>query len=188
MILPLHNFNFWQTCFWSMGDGCTSKLLRWAWPHLVFLLLAYFLLICLHSITGIGWHVVVYFFYKNLAFTLTHDWFESLYTVLFTTLPIIVVGIFDKVYDANTFTPKSLNCKHHLNLNFYCEFVVAHLGFIESCIVYSCYINIFDLNYCWVQFYQITNDPHLFIPLHRYTWCRCLKIKNMPPNVQSGYW
>ncbi len=66
---------------------------------------------------------MAYFFYKNLAFTLTQfwftlytgfsgqrfydDWFQSLYNVLFTALPVIVVGIFDKVCDANTL---------HLNL------------------------------------------------------------------------
>ena len=57
--------------------------------------------------------VVAYFFYKNLTFTLTQfwfttytgfsgqrlydDWFQSLYNVVFTALPVIVVGIFDKV-------------------------------------------------------------------------------------------
>ena len=57
--------------------------------------------------------MVGYFFYKNLAFTLTtfwfncyagmsgqrlyDDWFQSLYNVLFTALPVVVVGIFDKV-------------------------------------------------------------------------------------------
>lgn len=56
--------------------------------------------------------VVGYFFYKNLMFTLTQfwfnlytgfsgqrfydDWFQSLYNVVFTALPVIVVGIFDK--------------------------------------------------------------------------------------------
>ncbi len=121
--LPLHSFDFWQTCFWSMGDGHTSELLRWAWPHPVFLLLAHFPLIFLYSTKGNGWQVVAYFFYKNLAFTLTQfwftlytgfsgqrfydDWFQSLYNVLFTALPVIVVGIFDKVCDANTSTPKS---------------------------------------------------------------------------------
>eukprot|EP00250_Pteridium_aquilinum_P005611 c15683_g1_i1 orf=163-3783(+) len=56
--------------------------------------------------------VVSYFFYKNLAFTLTQfwfnlytgfagqrfydDWFQSLYNVVFTALPVIIVGIFDK--------------------------------------------------------------------------------------------
>eukprot|EP00897_Mesotaenium_endlicherianum_P004048 jgi/Mesen1/3671/ME000202S02762 len=60
--------------------------------------------------------VVAYFFYKNLAFTLTlfwfnsyagfsgqryyDDWFQSLYNVFFTCLPVIVVGIFDKDIDA----------------------------------------------------------------------------------------
>lgn len=56
--------------------------------------------------------VVTYFFYKNLTFTLTQfwfnlrtgfsgqrfydDWFQSLYNVVFTALPVIIVGIFDK--------------------------------------------------------------------------------------------
>ncbi|KAL2632249.1 hypothetical protein R1flu_016935 [Riccia fluitans] len=56
--------------------------------------------------------VVCYFFYKNLTFTLTQfwfnlgagnsgqrfydDWFQSLYNVLFTALPVLAVGIFDK--------------------------------------------------------------------------------------------
>ncbi|GMI90147.1 aminophospholipid ATPase 3 [Hibiscus trionum] len=56
--------------------------------------------------------VVMYFFYKNLAFTLTQfwftfntgfsgqrfydDWFQSLYNVIFTALPVIIVGLFDK--------------------------------------------------------------------------------------------
>ncbi|XP_039003611.1 phospholipid-transporting ATPase 3-like isoform X2 [Hibiscus syriacus] len=56
--------------------------------------------------------VVMYFFYKNLAFTLTQfwftfstgfsgqrfydDWFQSLYNVIFTALPVVMVGLFDK--------------------------------------------------------------------------------------------
>ncbi|XP_039014026.1 phospholipid-transporting ATPase 3-like [Hibiscus syriacus] len=56
--------------------------------------------------------VVMYFFYKNLAFSLTQfwftfntgfsgqrfydDWFQSLYNVIFTALPVIFVGLFDK--------------------------------------------------------------------------------------------
>jgi phospholipid-transporting ATPase len=56
---------------------------------------------------------VVYFFYKNLAFTMTQfwfntytgysgqqfydDWFQSLYNVVFTALLVFAVGIFDKV-------------------------------------------------------------------------------------------
>ncbi len=35
----------------------------------------YFPLIYLHSIKGISWQVVAYFFYKNLAFTFTQFWF-----------------------------------------------------------------------------------------------------------------
>jgi magnesium-transporting ATPase (P-type) len=57
--------------------------------------------------------VVGYFFYKNIAFTLTQfwfnmytgysgerfydDWYQSLYNVVFTALPVIAVGIFDQV-------------------------------------------------------------------------------------------
>ncbi|CAN1311225.1 Phospholipid-transporting ATPase 3 [Linum perenne] len=56
--------------------------------------------------------VITYFFYKNLTFTLTQfwftfhtgfsgqrfydDWFQSLYNVIFTALPVIIVGLFDK--------------------------------------------------------------------------------------------
>ncbi|XAR53186.1 Phospholipid-translocating ATPase [Bertholletia excelsa] len=56
--------------------------------------------------------VVTYFFYKNLTFTLTQfwytfqtgysgqrfydDWFQSLYNVIFTALPVMVVGLFEK--------------------------------------------------------------------------------------------
>ena len=56
----------------------------------------------------------MYFFYKNLTFTLTQfwftfqtgfsgqrfydDWFQSLYNVIFTALPVIFVGLFDKVF------------------------------------------------------------------------------------------
>lgn len=58
--------------------------------------------------------VITYFFYKNLTFTLTQfwftfqtgfsgqrfydDWFQSLYNVIFTALPVIIVGLFDKVF------------------------------------------------------------------------------------------
>ncbi|XP_059316658.1 phospholipid-transporting ATPase 3-like isoform X3 [Lycium ferocissimum] len=56
--------------------------------------------------------VVTYFFYKNLMFTLTQfwftfrtgfsgqrfydDWFQSLYNVIFTALPVIILGLFEK--------------------------------------------------------------------------------------------
>ncbi|CAL0331481.1 unnamed protein product [Lupinus luteus] len=61
--------------------------------------------------------VVLYFFYKNLTFTLTQfwftfqtgfsgqrfydDWFQSLYNVIFTALPVIIVGLFDKDVSAS---------------------------------------------------------------------------------------
>ncbi|KAA8529495.1 hypothetical protein F0562_033706 [Nyssa sinensis] len=56
--------------------------------------------------------VVTYFFYKNLTFTLVQfwytfqtgfsgqrfydDWFQSLYNVIFTALPVIILGLFEK--------------------------------------------------------------------------------------------
>ncbi|KAK4263362.1 hypothetical protein QN277_028784 [Acacia crassicarpa] len=61
--------------------------------------------------------VVTYFFYKNLTFTLIQfwftfqtgfsgqrfydDWFQSLYNVIFTALPVIMVGLFDKDVSAS---------------------------------------------------------------------------------------
>ena len=57
--------------------------------------------------------VVTYFFYKNLTFTLTQfwftlqagfsgqryydDWFQAFYNVFFTSLPVLMLGLFDKV-------------------------------------------------------------------------------------------
>ncbi|CAH2038382.1 unnamed protein product [Thlaspi arvense] len=61
--------------------------------------------------------VVMYFFYKNLTFTLIQfwftfrtgfsgqrfydDWFQSLYNVFFTALPVIVLGLFEKDVSAS---------------------------------------------------------------------------------------
>ncbi|KAG6514612.1 hypothetical protein ZIOFF_024980 [Zingiber officinale] len=61
--------------------------------------------------------VITYFFYKNLTFTLTQfwftfhtgfsgqrfydDWFQSLYNVNFTALPVIILGLFDKDVSAS---------------------------------------------------------------------------------------
>ncbi|KAL5980614.1 Phospholipid-transporting ATPase 3 [Asimina triloba] len=61
--------------------------------------------------------VVTYFFYKNLTFTLTQfwftfqtgfsgqrfydDWFQSLYNVIFTALPVIILGLFDQDVSAS---------------------------------------------------------------------------------------
>ncbi|XP_073001334.1 phospholipid-transporting ATPase 3 isoform X2 [Typha latifolia] len=61
--------------------------------------------------------VILYFFYKNLTFTLTQfwftfqtgfsgqrfydDWFQSLYNVIFTALPVIILGLFDKDVSAS---------------------------------------------------------------------------------------
>ncbi|GAA0155851.1 primary active transporter [Lithospermum erythrorhizon] len=61
--------------------------------------------------------VVTYFFYKNLTFTLTQfwftfqtgfsgqrfydDWYQSLYNVIFTSFPVIIMGLFDKDVSAS---------------------------------------------------------------------------------------
>ncbi|KAK3038613.1 hypothetical protein RJ639_027276, partial [Escallonia herrerae] len=61
--------------------------------------------------------VVTYFFYKNLTFSLTQfwftfetgysgqrfydDWFQSLYNVLFTALPVIIFGLLEKDVSAS---------------------------------------------------------------------------------------
>ncbi|XP_021849931.1 phospholipid-transporting ATPase 3 isoform X2 [Spinacia oleracea] len=61
--------------------------------------------------------VVTYFFYKNLTFTLTQfwftlqagfsgqryydDWFQAFYNVFFTSLPVIMLGLFDKDVSAS---------------------------------------------------------------------------------------
>ncbi|XP_031386164.1 phospholipid-transporting ATPase 3 [Punica granatum] len=61
--------------------------------------------------------VVTYFFYKNLTFTLTQfwftfqtgfsgqrfydDWFQSLYNVMFTSLPVIIYGLLEKDVSAS---------------------------------------------------------------------------------------
>ncbi|MED6211369.1 Phospholipid-transporting ATPase 3 [Stylosanthes scabra] len=61
--------------------------------------------------------VVLYFFYKNLTFALTQfwftfqtgysgqrfydDWFQSLYNVIFTAVPVVIVGLFDKDVSAS---------------------------------------------------------------------------------------
>ncbi|XP_074274505.1 phospholipid-transporting ATPase 3-like [Silene latifolia] len=61
--------------------------------------------------------VVLYFFYKNLTFTLTQfwftlqagfsgqryydDWFQAFYNVFFTSLPVLMLGLFDKDVSAS---------------------------------------------------------------------------------------
>ncbi|KAK4763424.1 hypothetical protein SAY86_009192 [Trapa natans] len=61
--------------------------------------------------------VVIYFFYKNLTFTLTQfwftfqtgfsgqrfydDWFQSLYNLMFTSLPVIIYGLLEKDVSAS---------------------------------------------------------------------------------------
>lgn len=82
----------------------------WLWP-VYFSRILHKCLLCTYLF--VLWQVVTYFFYKNLTFTLTQfwftfqtgfsgqrfydDWFQSLYNVIFTALPVIIVGLFDKV-------------------------------------------------------------------------------------------
>lgn len=77
--------------------------------------------------------VVTYFFYKNLTFTLTQfwftfqtgfsgqrfydDWFQSLYNVIFTALPVIIVGLFDKVVPSFRLLMTTI---------FYCTYIEAN--------------------------------------------------------------
>ncbi|KAG9155197.1 hypothetical protein Leryth_020464 [Lithospermum erythrorhizon] len=84
MTLQLLNFAFSPTCRWSYIRICK---------------------------------VVTYFFYKNLTFTLTQfwftfqtgfsgqrfydDWYQSLYNVIFTSFPVIIMGLFDKDVSAS---------------------------------------------------------------------------------------
>ncbi|KAF8019188.1 hypothetical protein BT93_G0005 [Corymbia citriodora subsp. variegata] len=75
-------------------------------------------LLLMHGRCGfLSLQVITYFFYKNLTFTLTqfwftfqagfsgqkfyHDWFDSLYNVVFTSLPVIVFGLFEKDVSAS---------------------------------------------------------------------------------------
>ena len=62
--------------------------------------------------------VLSYFFYKNIAFTLTilwynlytgysasrlyDDWFQSTYNLFFTSLPVVCVGILDQDISGKT--------------------------------------------------------------------------------------
>ncbi|XP_076218212.1 phospholipid-transporting ATPase IC-like isoform X1 [Aptenodytes patagonicus] len=71
-----------------------------------------------------------YFFYKNFAFTLVHiwysffngfsaqtayeDWFITLYNVLYSSLPVLLVGLLDQGKDSNTIhsCEELCNCGH----------------------------------------------------------------------------
>ena len=104
--------------------------------------------------------VVSYFFYKNLTFTLTQfyftfhtgfsgqrfydDWFQTLYNVIFTSLPVIFVGLLDKVclsfyftdVDLQTFDVRMLLLKlaQYLANKLFCY---AKFSYFQFLLVYS---------------------------------------------------
>ncbi|KAI3954059.1 hypothetical protein MKW98_017883 [Papaver atlanticum] len=99
--------------------------------------------------------VVTYFFYKNLTFTLTQfwftfqtgfsgqrfydDWFQSLYNVIFTALPVIMVGLFDKDVSASLSKKYPELYKEGIRNNFFKWEVVgiwAFFAFFQSLIFY----------------------------------------------------
>ncbi|KAF8408027.1 hypothetical protein HHK36_007167 [Tetracentron sinense] len=99
--------------------------------------------------------VVTYFFYKNLTFTLTQfwftfqtgfsgqrfydDWFQSLYNVIFTALPVIIVGLFDKDVSASLSKKYPQLYKEGIRNNFFKWRVVgvwAFFSFYQSLVFY----------------------------------------------------
>ncbi|KAK1365815.1 Phospholipid-transporting ATPase [Heracleum sosnowskyi] len=100
--------------------------------------------------------VVSYFFYKNLTFTLTQfyftfqtgfsgqrfydDWFQTLYNVIFTSLPVIFVGLLDK--DVSAFLSKKYPELYREGIkNTFFRFrvlgIVAFFSVYQSIVVYS---------------------------------------------------
>lgn len=113
MILQLPSFVFLQIYFLCMDGGRILGYARSGFSvfieYVEINLGRLWLTICNSKL-----QVITYFFYKNLTFTLTQfwftfqtgfsgqrfydDWFQSLYNVIFTALPVIMVGLFDKVF------------------------------------------------------------------------------------------
>ncbi|XP_071740152.1 phospholipid-transporting ATPase 3-like [Rutidosis leptorrhynchoides] len=100
--------------------------------------------------------VVSYFFYKNLTFTLTQfwytfqtgfsgqrfydDWCQSLYNVIFTALPVVIVGLLDKDVSVELSKKYPQLYKEGVNNVFFNWKVVATLAFFsvyQSIIVYN---------------------------------------------------
>ncbi|KAK1382522.1 P-type ATPase, subfamily IV [Heracleum sosnowskyi] len=100
--------------------------------------------------------VVSYFFYKNLTFTLTQfyftfqtgfsgqrfydDWFQTLYNVIFTSLPVIFVGLLDK--DVSAFFSKKYPELYREGIkNTFFRFrvlgIVAFFSVYQSIVVYN---------------------------------------------------
>ncbi|KAG5522348.1 hypothetical protein RHGRI_034508 [Rhododendron griersonianum] len=100
--------------------------------------------------------VVTYFFYKNLTFTLTQfwytfhtgfsgqrfydDWFQSLYNVIFTALPVIMVGLFEKDVSASLSRKYPELYKEGIRNTYFKKRVVVTLAlfsFYQSLVVYT---------------------------------------------------
>uniref|UniRef100_A0A3Q7GD55 Phospholipid-transporting ATPase n=1 Tax=Solanum lycopersicum TaxID=4081 RepID=A0A3Q7GD55_SOLLC len=100
--------------------------------------------------------VVTYFFYKNLMFTLTQfwftfrtgfsgqrfydDWFQSLYNVIFTALPVIILGLFEKDVSASLSKKYPELYKEGIRNTFFKWRVVATWAFFavyQSLILYN---------------------------------------------------
>ncbi|XP_049404366.1 phospholipid-transporting ATPase 3-like isoform X2 [Solanum stenotomum] len=100
--------------------------------------------------------VVTYFFYKNLMFTLTQfwftfgtgfsgqrfydDWFQSLYNVIFTALPVIILGLFEKDVSASLSRKYPELYKEGIRNTFFKWRVVATWAFFavyQSLILYN---------------------------------------------------
>lgn len=141
VILRLPSFDFLQIYFLYMDGGRILDCARSEFSVCTFVCLFFFFCMCL-TISIWKLQVITYFFYKNLTFTLTQfwftfqtgfsgqrfydDWFQSLYNVIFTALPVIMVGLFDKVcislsYTLNWYTPKLCTdvIKDYLFLSFF---------------------------------------------------------------------
>uniref|UniRef100_A0A7N0U1C9 P-type ATPase C-terminal domain-containing protein n=1 Tax=Kalanchoe fedtschenkoi TaxID=63787 RepID=A0A7N0U1C9_KALFE len=101
--------------------------------------------------------VVSYFFYKNLAFTLTQfwftfetgisgqrfydDWYQSLYNVIFTTLPVIMVGLLDKDVSAALSKKYPELYKEGIRNSLFRWRVLAVSAFYQSLIFYHLAMN-----------------------------------------------
>ncbi|XXG48466.1 hypothetical protein AAC387_Pa02g2908 [Persea americana] len=100
--------------------------------------------------------VVTYFFYKNLTFTLTQfwftfqtgfsgqrfydDWYQSLYNVIFTALPVIILGLFDKDVSASLSKKYPGLYKEGIRNSFFKWKVVAvwaFFSFYQSLVLYN---------------------------------------------------
>ncbi|KAK1425808.1 hypothetical protein QVD17_21169 [Tagetes erecta] len=100
--------------------------------------------------------VVSYFFYKNLTFTLTQfwytfqtgysgqrfydDWCQSLYNVIFTALPVVIVGLLDKDVSVALSKKYPQLYKEGLNNTFFNWKIVGTLALFslyQSLIVYN---------------------------------------------------